>query len=184
VPTTESHRSRSPVIADEYNVQRDLRRVWDWFQDEIFQRTPSWIIQMNYRMGLKSRLFNVTRNDIGRGNINIATAREMYVKNKNAFGLNLDDWMWLVNYILSDPGTVLVATLVIKQGQQDLARWLKGRPVEIQEALLVTYYKQGPSYIDRYKARLARNPTAELVPGEGCRVFNQRSAFLDALRLR
>lgn len=172
-------------IADEYNVQRYVRRYWDWFQDRVvLQHMPANWIARDFQFGAKSRLFNVTRNDIGRGNINIATAREMWLKYRNAFPTELDDWSELVNYILSDRGTVVVATLVIREGQQELARWLSGRSPEMQEALLVTYYKQGPSYVGRFKARLAVNPRAELVPGEGCRVFNQRSAFLDALRLR
>lgn len=108
----------------------------------------------------------------------------MWLKNRNSFPSELDDWSELVNYILSDHGTVVVATLVIKQGQQDLARWLVGQAAELREALLVTYYKQGPSYVDRFRARLALNPHARLVPGEGCRVFNQRAAFLAALRMR
>jgi hypothetical protein len=172
-------------IADEYNVQRGLRRLWDWFQDRVvLQHMPAAWIARDFEIGFKSRLFNVTRNDIGRANINIATAREMYLKYRNAFPKELGDWSELVDYILSDHGCVVVATLVISQGQQDLARWLVGRPLEVQEALLVTYFKQGPSYIDRFIARLASHPSAVLEPGEGCRVFHQRAAFLTALRLR
>lgn len=86
-------------------------------------------------------------------------------------------------HVTSEHGSVVVATLVIKQGQQELARWLAGQPLEIQEALLVTYFKPGRSYLDRFKARLAANPSATLVPGEGCRVFHQRASFKAALRI-
>jgi hypothetical protein len=107
----------------------------------------------------------------------------MYLEHREEFPDDLDDWNELVNYILTDHGTVVVATLVILKGKQELARWLAARPAEIQEALLVTYFKQGPSYIARFKARLGANPAAVLVPGEGCRVFQQRAAFKAALRL-
>ena len=171
-------------IADEYNVQRRGRRIWDWLQDRVvFTHMPAAWIGRDFRIGFKSRLLNATRNDIGPANINIATARQMYLEHRDEFPAELDDWAELVKYILTDHGSVVVATLVIHKGRQELAPWLAGRPAEIQEALLVTYFKQGPSYITRFKDRLRTNPSAVLVPGEGCRVFHQRSAFKAALKL-
>jgi hypothetical protein len=165
-------------------VQRKVRKVWDWFQDRVvFTHLPSSWIGGDYRLGFKTRLLNVTRNDIGKGNINIATAREMYVRYREEFPEDMREWSQLVDYILTDHGTVVISALVIRKGQEELAPWLSGRPDEVQEALLVTYFKQGPSYIARFKARLAANPGARLVPGEGCRVFHQRAAFKRALRM-
>jgi uncharacterized membrane protein len=87
---------------------------------------------------------------------------------------------------LSEQGTVIVATLVILKGKHELAPWLAGRTPQIQEALLVTYFKQGPSFITRYKARLRADARASvtLIPGEGCRVFHQREQFKAALGIR
>ena len=171
-------------IADEYNVQRGGRRIWDWFQDHVvFVHMPSALIGLDFTLGFKSRLLNATRNDIGPGNINIATARQIYLESPRAFPKALNSWAAVVEYILTAQGTVVVAALVIHKGKRDLAQWLAGRAPEIQEALLVTYFKQGPSFINRFKARLAANPGAVLVPGEGCRVFHQRAAFKTALGL-
>jgi hypothetical protein len=171
-------------IADEYNVQRGPRRIWDWLQDHVvLAHMPAAWIGLDFKVGFKPRLLNATRNDIGPANINIATARQMYLENRRAFPKELDNWAALVDYILSAQGTVVVATLVIRKGKQDLAQWLVGRAPEIQEALLITYFKQGPSFIARYKLRLALNPGAVLVPGEGCRAFHQRAAFEAALGL-
>ena len=173
-------------IADEYNVQRGLRRLLDWFQDKVvLTNLPSAAIDLDEKAGFKSKFLNATRNDLGPGNINLATAREIYKRYKNDFPPEAADWSELVDFILSDRGTALIATLVIRKGKQELAQWLSNRPIEIQEALLVTYYKQGPSYIARYKARLRSQAfsTATLVPGEGCRVFHQREKFKTALGL-
>ena len=74
-----------------------------------------------------------------------------------------------------------MATLVIKKGMRELALLIAGQRKEIQEAILVTYYKQGPSYVARFRSRLKTSPTADLVPGEGCRVFHQRADFASAL---
>ena len=78
---------------------------------------------------------------------------------------------------------MVIATLVIRKAKRELSHWLVGRTPEIQEALLITYYKQGPSFIARFSARLSANPGAVLVPGEGCRAFHQRDAFKRALQL-
>lgn len=171
-------------IADEYNVQRGFRKVWDWFQDRVvFTRMPAEWIGLDFQMGFKSKALNATRNDIGPANINIATARQMYLEHQEEFPEGLDDWNELVNFILTNHGSVIVSTLVIRKGKDELKRWLVGRSPEIQEALLVTYFKQGPSYIARFKSRLASQSGAVLIPGEGCRVYHQRAAFKKALRI-
>jgi hypothetical protein len=173
-------------IADEYNVQRGIRKIWDWFQDSVvFTYLPASFIGFDFGVGINSKAFNATRNDIGPGNINIGTAREMYLLYKNAFPRELDDWAQLVDFILTERGTVIVAALVIRKGKSDLAPWLAGRSPEIQEALLVTYFKQGPRFIARYKAHLRErgHSGSVMVPGEGCRVFHQRGRFKTALGL-
>jgi hypothetical protein len=171
-------------IADEYNVQRGVRKVWDWLQDSVvFTHLPASWIGRDFSVGINSKLLNATRNDIGPGNINLATARQMYLLYRDAFPPDLDDWAKLVDFILTEKGTVIVATLVIQKGKHELAQWLARRTPEIQEALLVTYFKQGPAYIARYKGRLRdeTQSSAVLVPGEGCRVFHQREKFKAAL---
>lgn len=66
---------------------------------------------------------------------------------------------------------------------EDLKNYLRGRPSEIQEALLVTYFKQGPSFIHRYKEKVDRlaSKAGEIKPGEGCGVYHQRARLLAAL---
>lgn len=210
-------------IADEYNILRGNVRRWNWLQDAVFKRTPSFFIELEHRLGLPWKL-DAPRNDIGPGNLNMATARDIYkeyglrypdfvemgpaldawqrqhsgrppslLQKYGAFQVyrggsplpkELSDWADVVDFILSPQGTVVIATLVIRKGQQELAPWLGGRPPEIREALLVTYYKQGPSFVARYVARLAKDRNSVIVPGEGCRVYHQREAFKRALQLK
>jgi hypothetical protein len=134
-------------------------------------------------VGSDSKLLNATMHDLGNGNIKLATARQMYEANKSSFTNSLESWSDLVDYILTDSGTIHIAALVIKQGMTELAGQLRGRSPEIQEAILVTYYKQGPAYAKRFAERLRNLPSATIQPGEGCRVFKQRDQFVTALGL-
>jgi len=174
-------------IADEFNVQRGARRWVDWVQDHaIISNLPSTWIGLDYQLGINSKFLNATRNDLGPANINLLTAAQMFALYRSQFPKEVGTWEQLVDYIISEEGAVAVAALVIRKGMKDLAPWLMGRPPEIQESLLVTYFKQGASYIDRFKSRLAQQvpgTNAKLKPGEGCRVFNQRAALKIALGL-
>jgi hypothetical protein len=174
-------------IADEYNVQRGARRWVDWLQDHaIISNLPSSWIGLDYQLGFHSKFLNVMRNDLGPANINVFTGAQMFALYRDQFPKSVRTWSELVDYIISEEGAVVVASLVIRKGMKDLAQWLSGRPPEIQEALLVTYFKQGVSYVDRFKSRLQRQApggNAELKPGEGCRVFQQRAALQGALGL-
>jgi hypothetical protein len=170
-------------IADEYNTQTGVRQFVDWFQDQVLLKRllPNWAIEIDDRAGHKSKLLNATMHDLGIGNIKLATAKQIYEGNKSSFGTKIDSWSQLVDYILTDAGTVHIAALVVKQGMTELSAQLKGRPAEVQEAILVTYYKQGPTYAKRFFDRLRTFPGANLQPGEGCRVFKQRAQFVKAL---
>lgn len=174
-------------IADEYNVQRWPRSWLDWLQDHaVISKLPSSWIGLDYQLGFKSKMLNATRNDLGPANINLQTAAQMFALYRDQFPMGVDTWADLVDYIISEEGAVAVASLVIKKGLKDLAPWLSGRPAEIQGALLVTYFKQGVSFIDRFRSRLAQQApgtNVKLTPGEGCRVFHQRAALKGALGL-
>lgn len=169
-------------IADEFNTRRGPRAAIDWVQDvAVISKLPNCLIVIDAYLGIPSKLLNATRNDLGPGNINLATAMEIYRRNVSSFPKWVTDWADLADFLLTDQGTVLVASLVIKKGMSDMALLLTGRTKAIQEAILVTYYKQGPAYVGRFMSRLKTDPAAELTPGEGCRVFHQRATFSAAL---
>jgi hypothetical protein len=169
-------------IADEFNTRRGSRFALDWVQDYVvIGNLPSVLIQQNYMASYQSKLLNATRNDLGPGNINLKTASEIYTQYRKSFPRRFNEWSQLVDYLLTDEGTVVVAALVIKKAMQELAPLLSGRDHDLIVAILVTYYKQGPSYHNRFKARLGSDPTAKLSPGEGCRVYHQRAELQKAL---
>ena len=93
------------------------------------------------------------------------------------------DYTELVDYILTDRGTVHIAALVIKNAKQKLDQYMKDYPEEVKEAIYVTYYKQGPSYIQRFLNARSGDASHRLKPGEGCRVLLQRERFLKVLKL-
>jgi hypothetical protein len=171
-------------IADEYNTQRGWKGWIDWIQDYVvISNLPSCTIELDYRAGTHSKFLNATRSDLGPANINLAIARQVYVQYQRLFPKALDSWAKLVDYLISDEGAVVVSAIVIRKGMDEMSGYLVGQTPEIREALLVTYFKQGRPYIARYKARLSQSPGAKLVPGEGCRVFNQRAKLTAALGL-
>jgi hypothetical protein len=64
--------------------------------------------------------------------------------------------LWaLVDYIRANEGTVHVASLVILRARQLFDRYLAVYSDKRKEAVYVTYYKQGPSYLRRYQDALA-----------------------------
>jgi len=172
-------------IADEFNTQTGARTYLDWFQDQVLLKRllSNQAIERDHRLGFKSKLLNATMHDLGIGNIKLDTAMQMYNANQATFGKKIGSWSEMVEYILTDAGTIHIAALVIKQGQTDLTAYLKGQPADVQEAILITYYKQGPNYVTRYAERLKKTPAATIQPGEGCRAFTQRTEFVKALGL-
>ncbi len=170
------------AIADEYNTRTGFKSVVDWFQDNILiGKMPNFLIDIDSRIGINSKLLNATKHDLGIGNIKLETAKSIYEKYKSKSNRNLKNWSEMVDYLLSDEGTINIAALVIKDAQNSLSSYVKCYPQEIKEAVYVTYYKQGLSYVYRYLSKLSKQPGRCIDPGEGCRIFHQRKDFLKAL---
>jgi peptidoglycan hydrolase-like protein with peptidoglycan-binding domain len=172
-------------IADEYNTMKGIRSAVDWFQDNVLLHfMPNFAIEIDAWVGFNTKFLNATKHDLGIGNIKLETARQVYEQFKSTFDSKKMNYADLVEYLRSDKGTVHVASLVIKKASQDLADLVKGYSPEKTEAVYVTYYKQGPSYIQRFKAGHASGSHRRIEPGEGCRVLLQRGRFLSVLGLK
>jgi LysM repeat protein len=172
------------AIADEYNTRRGAKRALDWFQDDVWVRLyRNWKLEADHFLDLDNKILNGTKNDLGIGNIKLETAKDMYDTCKDTFSEKNWDYQDLVKYIKSDGGTVHIAALVIKRAQDLLCVDLADFPMCRNEAVLVTFYKQGEKkYVDeKWKPRKAREPGARIRPGEGCRVCQQRERILAAL---
>ncbi len=186
-------------IADEYNTRQGLHMLVDWFQDYLVIRwLPDIAIRVDVWYGADSRLANSTKNDLGKGNINLAKAMQLYKDNPDAFSGRKMNYHDLVKYICSDEGTVHLATLAILEGKRVLDPHLAGLTPQKKEAIYVTFYKQGLPMMKRFHDRVQAECKARGVseadcaqldaasvpaPGEGCRVCLQRPRFLQALGL-
>lgn len=173
------------AIADEYNTRVGLKGIIDWVQDEILLNLmPSSFIALDAKAGFSSKWLNATKNDIGIGNIKLETAKRVYERNKNRFGKQINNWEELVDYIRTDTGTIHIAALVIKRAQFLFAPYIKNYPDKLKEAVFVTYYKQGPSYLTRFSSKPPHERKKGIIPGEGCRTYHQRDEFKKALGLK
>lgn len=173
------------AIADEYNTRVFPRSIIDWYQDEILlNNMPSISIAVHAKIGFNSKWLNATKHDIGIGNIKLETAKKVYERHKNEFGKQIDSWAALVDYIRTDAGTIHIAALVIKRAQFLFGPYVKKYPLELKEAVFVTYYKQGPSYLARFRSRPSHERDRAIKPGEGCRTYHQRDEFKKALGIR
>ena len=179
-------------IADEYNTRKGVKGVFDWFQDSIMFRRPfrpwNWQIEISPFKGYKSgkwgpKLLNYTQQDLGKGNIKLDTAKEIYERYKKTFPNKTMDWIDLAQYIISDEGMVHVAALVIERATEELDPYLEDYPEEVKEAVYVSYYKEGPGYLGRFLKARKIDPNRRLKPGDGCRVLLQRDRFLKALKI-
>jgi len=170
------------AIADEYNTRTFPKSVVDWFQDEVLLNwMPSSWIELDAKIGSDSKFLNATKHDIGIGNIKIETAKRIYETNKQGFGKKLNNWSELVDYLRTPCGSVHIASLVIRKGQSLLANYINTYSQDMKEAVLVTYYKQGPSYVSRYLSNKTKDTEKQIFPGEGCRVYFQREKIKAAL---
>ena len=177
------------AIADEYNTRYSLKKAFglvDWFQDNIWIHSFSnEDFRMDAFLDRDGKIRNATKNDIGVANIKVETAMMIYERYRNIFQDKCWDYKKIVDYLLTDGGTVHMAALVIKHGQELLYDEIEDYPSCAYEAVLVSFYKQGrEEYIEKkWKTRKAKDPTARIRPGEGCRVCLQRDRFLGALGL-
>lgn len=173
------------AIADEYNTRIFPKSIIDWFQDEILINwMPNSFIALDEKRQSNSKLLNATKHDIGIGNIKVETAKRIYERYKNIFGKQIADWEELIDYIRTDAGTIQIAALVIKRAQVLFGPSVKNYPAELKEAVFVTYYKQGPIYLARFRSKPSQERNNGITPGEGCRTYYQRDEFKIALGIR
>ena len=129
-------------------------------------------------------MFNALKHDLGLGNIKLETARAIVNRFPKQFPKKLKHWTDLVDYLRSPVGTVHIASLVIKKAQQMIGPYISKYPLGLKEAVLVSYYKQGPIFIRHYMMKLEKDGKAPILPGEGCRVLYSRNLILKALGMK
>jgi hypothetical protein len=124
--------------------------------------------------------------DYGKGNISLRTAIDLYEDSKKNDPSELPYMtrVQLLEHLVTDEGTANFAALTIRAGKKLMSKSLVGLPPRKQEAVLVTYFKQGPRYYIGPKGFLnarGKNPANKIRPGEGCGVCYQRARFGEEL---
>jgi hypothetical protein len=138
------------------------------------------------RPDLRQKLGNLFTNDIGPANIRLGTAVLLVELNRLQFD-NFDPdapFRSIANALLTDEGTVKAAAAWITLGKEEYERlevYYKVPQFE-QEALLVSWFKEGPLFVERFVQRLRTDPQAVPRPNEGGEAYLQnRKRILRAL---
>ena len=129
------------------------------------------------------RVSNTVAGDYGKGNISLRTAYDMYDDKLDSFPnmSRLD----ILRYLVTDEGTVHFAALMIKKAKDIMSGYVIDLPQRKQEAILVTYFKQGDKYRRKFLSiSLKNNPEARIKSGEGCRTCFQRKKISDAIGVK
>lgn len=101
------------------------------------------------RRSNKQRLFYAVAGDYGKGNISLRTAYDMYDKYNGEFYKKMSR-LDILRYIVTDEGAVKFTTIYLYDAKMKLAQYVHGHPPRRYEAVLITYFKQGHSYINSY----------------------------------
>lgn len=173
------------AIADEYNTQRGIRGIADKLQDALISSFPEWDIDIDRYFDIHSKLFNTLEHDLGPANIKVRTALglvqagELDVPGSPANDVKVTK---IIEYLLTERGTVATSTAVISKAQRLFGPYLSDHGEELEEAVLVEYFKQGDKYYDRFAEALKSDPNHKICPGTGgCNFWHNHDRISAAL---
>jgi hypothetical protein len=138
------------------------------------------------RPGFFDKQANPFTNDIGPANIKLATAVLLVEQSRLQFDrIDLrEPYRSIVKELLTDEGTVKAAAAVLSQGKEEFQRlgvWDKVPTFE-QEALLVSWFNEGPNFVGRFLGNRRTDPQRVPGPNEGGEAYLQnRKRILRAL---
>lgn len=155
------------AIGSEINRRIYLNKLSDFLQDRFFEShllCSDRFLDKSYNMSINNRYINFTKQDIGLGNIKFESAWKMREKYPEELK-NIKSKRQMVDYLLNESGNIHMATLIIREAKL----LFKEHYTELDRidkwAVLVSYYRQGNSYYDRYKqSGMFKRPP---IPGEG-----------------
>jgi hypothetical protein len=195
------------ALGDEYNTRRGLKGMVDSLQDSTVNlRNNLKEIEQEIADGNKSGKTHGANWDIGPGNLNVSTLHEMFVNEvengddtstlkkelKGVVGTNAtrqEQWEQYVDYAKTPKGSATLASAYIQKAQEELIPHMDGLGEEEKMAALMTYYKQGPGYLKKYKQATDKKAGADsaesnrpITPGEGTRLLYQLTKIRGALQ--
>jgi hypothetical protein len=172
-------------IADEYNTRRGHRVALDAAQDALLDSLSEFSIDVDRFFDIDSKFLNAMENDVGMANINVRTALELVQSGELSVPGSPQSSprvTRIIDYLLTNRGTARTAAAVIGRAQGLFGPHLGGYSSAMQEAVLVTYFKQGSNYYMKAMINVALNPDHDICPGDGgCRVMRNRNNLDSAL---
>ena len=173
------------AIADEYNTRRGTKGIIDNLQDKLIGSLSEFAIRIDQFFDFKQKLLNSLENDIGLANIKVRTAlelvrnRELKISGQSLTNIQITK---IIEYLLTERGTVDVASAVIAKAKTLFSPYVKNHGDELRESIFVEYFKQGDRYYQRFLVNLKTNPKHNICPGEGgCRFWYNREKIVDAI---
>jgi hypothetical protein len=196
------------AMGDEYNRSN----FFDKYQDEYVKAFGSLEkIEDQIKAGVPKGFMgkkNVAGHDIGPGNIRVKTLHQMFVdrvekgdlndKLKKAMDGVIDSkasrdeqWKQYVEYATTPEGTATLASAHLEDAAAKLAPHMEGLSQEEKDAVLVTYYKQGPDYLKKYQGKVSQYTDKKagadsksyrpIKPGEGVGLLYQINKIRSAV---
>ena len=171
------------AIADE----KDVYGALDLAQDAVIDQLSHHALALDRAVGVDHKLLNAFENDLGPGNINLETATQMVESGQleiDGVSAENPDYTKIVDYLLTDDGTIEAAAAVIAQAMALFEDVLPKLCLEDQEAILMEHYKQGPTFHARFRENQAQNPDHLPSPGDdGLQYLANRDRLISALGL-
>lgn len=123
----------------------------DGFKDQyLIKYMSNSEIEIDKYFNFESKWLNANKHDLGIGNIKLETAKQLYDENINVFRNKNWNYTDIVKYVETNEGTVHLVALVIKKAKQILEKYIINYCECKKEAILVTYYKQGDKYVEKF----------------------------------
>ncbi len=114
--------------------------------------------------------------DYGTANISLRTAIDLYTEYRKTFALDHQNFTHaqMLRYLVTDRGTAQFTAISILEAKKKMEDLLPVLPPRKQEAVLVTFFKQGIKYRKKYEENNKDRPHQKIKAGEGCRTCYQR----------
>jgi hypothetical protein len=175
------------AIADEYDTQRGIRGVVDKLQDSLVSSLPEVAISIDRFFDFHNKVLNSMYHDIGPANIKVKTALELVqVGELEVPGSPINDIhvTKIIEYLLTEQGTVDASRAVIARARRLFGPYIGDYGEELQEAVLMEYFKQGDSYYERFKKKLETDPGHKICPGDdGCQFWHNHDKIRAVLEV-
>jgi hypothetical protein len=180
------------AIAGAYAEEFDGRGSVDEHQDKVIALKSEASLKLarlqvdlyelvRERPGTFRKQENPFTNDIGPANIKLATAALLVEQNRVQFDA-IDPrapFRSIVKELLTDAGTIKATAAYLIQGRevfQSLGVW--DVPTFDQEALLVSWFNEGPNFVRRFQLRSSADPQAVPGPNEGGEAYLQNRYWI------